>query len=190
MRPPVDSPSEIARIRAGDEAAFEALFHAYFAPLCDFAERYVGAPDVAEELVQTLFFDLWTQRAAWAPRGSARAYLFGAVRNRALNHLRHRRVEERWRAASVRAASVREGHLGAAPADAADEIEAAELRTALARAVARLPERARLVVVLRWQHQLRHAEIAEVLGISVKGVENQLARALRALRTHLGGHGR
>jgi RNA polymerase sigma-70 factor (ECF subfamily) len=45
-----------------------------------------------------------------------------------------------------------------------------------------LPERCRLVMQLRWEEQLSHAEIAEVMGITVKGVERQLARGLRALR--------
>jgi RNA polymerase sigma-19 factor, ECF subfamily len=48
-----------------------------------------------------------------------------------------------------------------------------------------LPERCRLVMHLRWRDQLRHAEIASVMGISVKGVEMQLARGLRALRALL-----
>jgi DNA-directed RNA polymerase specialized sigma24 family protein len=46
-----------------------------------------------------------------------------------------------------------------------------------------------MVVELRWQHGLRHGEIAEVMGISVKGVENQLGRALKALRGMLGDFG-
>ena len=42
------------------------------------------------------------------------------------------------------------------------------------------------MVELRWRHGLRHGEIAQVMGISVKGVENQLGRALKALRATLG----
>ena len=48
-----------------------------------------------------------------------------------------------------------------------------------------LPERCRLVMQLRWREQLSYAEIAEVMQISVKGVENQLARGLAALRRRL-----
>ena len=49
-----------------------------------------------------------------------------------------------------------------------------------------LPERRRMVVVLRWQHQMSHTEIANVLGISVKTVEVQMGRALASLRKQLG----
>jgi DNA-directed RNA polymerase specialized sigma24 family protein len=41
-------------------------------------------------------------------------------------------------------------------------------------------------MLLRWREQLSHAEIAEVLGISTKGVEGQLARGLRAMRARFG----
>jgi RNA polymerase sigma-70 factor, ECF subfamily len=52
-------------------------------------------------------------------------------------------------------------------------------------AIAQLPERCRLVMQLRWQEQLGYSEIASILGISVKGVEIQLARGLRALRARV-----
>ena len=61
-------------------------------------------------------------------------------------------------------------------------LEQSELRSRLDAALAALPERCRLVMHLRWREQLRHAEIASVMGISVKGVENQLARGLAAIR--------
>ena len=44
----------------------------------------------------------------------------------------------------------------------------------------------RMVVVLRWQHQLTNPEIARIMGISVKGVEMQFSRALADLRRKLG----
>ena len=53
-------------------------------------------------------------------------------------------------------------------------------------AVLALPERRRMVVVLRWRHQMSYAEIASVLGISVKTVEVQMGRALASLRKQLG----
>jgi DNA-directed RNA polymerase specialized sigma24 family protein len=45
----------VEAIRAGDAAAFEAMFHQYHAPFCSFAHRYLGARDLAEEMVQEVF---------------------------------------------------------------------------------------------------------------------------------------
>jgi RNA polymerase sigma factor (sigma-70 family) len=60
-----------------------------------------------------------------------------------------------------------------------------ELADACRRAIHALPERQRAVVTLRWQHRMSHAAIAHAMGISVKGVENQLTRAHKALRKYM-----
>ena len=72
-----------------------------------------------------------------------------------------------------------------APDRADVELEREDLRARVTAAVESLPERCRLVMHLRWRDQLRHAEIAAIMGISVKGVEMQLSRGLRALRALL-----
>jgi RNA polymerase sigma-70 factor (ECF subfamily) len=64
-------------------------------------------------------------------------------------------------------------------------LESAELQSRVTAAFATLPERCRLAMHLRWREGLSYAEIADVLGIGVKGVENQLARGLKALRARL-----
>ncbi|GLC27142.1 RNA polymerase sigma-70 factor [Roseisolibacter agri] len=176
----------VARARAGDEAAFAALFHAHYAALCSFAVRYVHERALAEELVQELFAALWERRERFALRGggaSARAYLFAAVRNRALNLRARHAVERDWADAEGRADEIT---LHPSPPSADAALEQAELHARLNAAMASLPERCRLVMQLRWREQLSYADIATVMGISTKGVENQLARGLRALRGLLG----
>src|SRR6185503_19604962 len=181
LPPPREDRDLAERIRRGDAGAFEELFREHHAGLCRFAAGYVRDAAVAEELVQDVFFELWRGRAGWELRATLRAYLFGAVRNRALNHLKRAKREGGWLARLRRETDPADP--SPAPDRAAVEAEAA---AAVARAVARLPERARMAVELRWHHGLRHGEIAEVMGISVKGVENQLGRALKALRATLG----
>lgn len=172
------------RIRAGDSAAFEQLFRALHAPLVRFATRYSGDAARAEEIVQDVFFAIWQARADWTPRGSVRAYLFGAVRNRALNLRRRDELEDDWAAAEAHD-ETRTVHAASQSADV--ELEQAELVTRAHAALDALPARCRLVMHLRWRDGLSYAEIAEVLGIGVKGVENQLSRGLRAVRTKLLG---
>jgi RNA polymerase sigma-70 factor (ECF subfamily) len=184
-RPAIPLPDDVAdRVRAGDAAAFELLFRSQYAALCVVAERYVREPALAEELVQDVFAELWARRARWEVRTSARAYLFAAVRHRALNLRRHAAVERDWEE-DERAPEVRELHRPPVTPD--EELEAGELRRRLDAALDSLPERCRLVMHLRWRERLAYVEIAEALGISVKGVEVQLARGLRALRERLRG---
>jgi RNA polymerase sigma-70 factor, ECF subfamily len=177
-----DADDLVLRVRAGDEAAFEQLFRAYHARLCSFVNGYVRSREVAEEIVQDLFFAIWSQREQWVVSGNLRGYLYGAARNRALNHVKRSSMEKRWlegAAAEQDAAFQREVFT-----DSQDAQYNEESIDALRRALALLPERCALIMTMRWQHQLRYAEIAEALGISVKGVEHQLQRGMRALRAH------
>lgn len=178
------SPELIARAAAGDELAFEQLFKIMHPQLVAFGTRYVRDRARAEELVQDLFFDLWNSRGSWTIRTSLRSYLFGALRNRAFNLQRRDAVEQDWSRDEAQPA-VRALHQ--APARADDLFEAAEQRTALADAFAKLPERCQLAMHLRWRDELSYAEIADALGISIKGVENQLGRGLKAIRAQLVG---
>jgi RNA polymerase sigma-70 factor (ECF subfamily) len=167
------------RIRDGDPAALETLFHEHYASLCRFANRYLHDRAAAEDLVQDVFTSIWAGRLRLDVRGSLRAYLFAAVRNRALNLHKHQLVERDW-AHDEALPDVRALHR--APSRPDDLLDDAERRDRLRAALEALPERCRLVMQLRWEEQLTHAEISDVLGITVKGVERQLARGLRALR--------
>jgi RNA polymerase sigma-70 factor, ECF subfamily len=174
------SPTDLARrIRDGEPTALETLFHEHYAALCRFANRYLHDRAAAEDLVQDVFTSLWAGRLRLDVRGSLRAYLFAAVRNRALNLRKHQLVERDWEIDEA-IPDVRALHR--APPRPDDLLDDLERRSRLRAALEALPERCRLVMQLRWEEQLTHAEIAEVLGITVKGVERQLSRGLRALR--------
>lgn len=166
---------QVKRIRRGDRTAFEALFRAHYEALCRFAIRYVDSIEVAEDLVQDVFFDLWKRRRAWQPEQSARAFLYGAVRNQGLKH-------RRW-------ADVRENVQGhealadvAGPQDPARTVADRESLEVARKAISELPPRRRIVFLLSRRHGLTYAEIATALNISVKTVETQMGRALKALR--------
>jgi RNA polymerase sigma-70 factor (family 1) len=168
------------RVADGDEAAFTQLFLSHYASLCAFTFAYVGIKETAEDLVHDVFLRVWQQRRTWDPRDGVRAYLFAACRNSALNQLRDDATAARLSAA---AAAVDETPaLGQRPAEPVEASEAGELTEALRAAILALPERRRAVMTLRWQFQMRTAEIASVLGISAKAVEASFTRAAAELR--------
>jgi RNA polymerase sigma-70 factor (ECF subfamily) len=176
-------PGQLERIRAGDEKAFEELFKSYYQALCAFTDGYVRSRETAEELVQTMFLRLWEKRESWEPVTGIRAYLFAACRNQALDHLKHRRVVDRVTLAAGDVGSEEMGRTQ--PVQPDEAMHATELAEAFRLAVEQLPERRRAVVVLRWEHHLSNLEIARALGISVKGVEGHVTRALALLRDRL-----
>ncbi len=170
-------PSEehlVERIRSGDVEAFERLFRRYYDELYGFAWRYVPAHDLAEDLVQGVFVRIWLRRAEWRPR-RVKTYLYGAVRNEALQYLEHERVVRRSRPEVVRRGET------LVPSPEAEMIRS-ELAGRIEQAIERLPERRRLIFVMHRQHELTYGEIAAVLGISAHTVETQIRRALATLR--------
>jgi RNA polymerase sigma-70 factor (ECF subfamily) len=201
---PDEEASLVARIRAGDESAFQALYLRHHDDLWRFAYAYVRSRDVAEELVQDVFLSLWNTRAAWEVTTRPRAWLFASVRHLALNHLRHERVVARahgeagasggtGRAAEVHGdsalARIGSSTMGAPPAGQHEAVEARELDDAIARAIAELPERRRIAMTLRWKEDMSSLEIATVLGTTPEAVRVLLTRArsdLSALLQH--GH--
>ena len=77
----------------GGTAAFRELFDRYYAPLCRFAACWFHDRTSAEEIVLDTFTHIWQHAGELRISTSVRAYLFRAVRNRALNRLRDERTE-------------------------------------------------------------------------------------------------
>lgn len=165
----------LARLRAGDEQAFERLFRAFVPGLVALVTRYVGSRVVAEDLVQELFLTLWQRRMTLDVKQGVATYLYVAARNRAFAYLRHERVVAQH--ASTVAAPPHDRTL---PAEA-DLLTALDLQEA----IEQLPARCRLVFQLSRQRGMTNAEIAAFLDLSIKAVEAHLTRALRSLRRRL-----
>ena len=172
-------------IAAGEVLSFEDLFRAYHAKLCAFARSYVKCPDVAEELVEEVFLRTWELRGNLPGCVNQKSYLYTAVRNQALKHLAHECVVRESHA--VVKQMLRVPGMGQTPAAPDDEFQAKELAAVLQFAIDHLPDRCREAYTLYREHGRSYAEIAELMGISVRTVETQLARANKVLRRHLHG---
>lgn len=192
------SPSEpgapdisLQQLRDGDARAFETLFRRYYDVLYNLAYLYVRSRETAEELVQDVFCRMWERRATLPEPTSDRGieavlvYLYRAVRNSALNWLRHQRVETRL--SLMVNEDLQSPAMGAGPVSADAAVQSEEVRTLIVRAVARLPEPYREVLALRLDHQMSHSEIAALLQIPLKTVESRVTRAFRTLREALTG---
>lgn len=181
LQPPTVEADLIARIRAGDEAAFSDLFHRHYRALRIYAARINGKPGTSEEIVQQIFYRIWVNRERLVLTGSITGYLYAAVRNYALNQRDREKSEQRWQ----QSVAIEQDSAPSHAEFADEEVIAAELAAAVDRAVAELPPRCREAFVLRRQHHLSYAEIARIMEISPKTVEVQIGNALKALRRSL-----
>lgn len=172
----------IARVNQSDPDAFRELFEAYGAALVRYGQFFMRSEvAVAEDVVHDLFTYLWTHRHTLAVDRALRMYLYRAVRNRCTSVMRHERVKQH--------VATRLGPTEIAPPVVLPspdrENEIADLREAIERAIAELPPRGREIWRLNRTEGMSYAEIAALLGLSVKTIETHMARALRSLRESL-----
>ena len=175
---PQDTDSDrIRRLRAGDRGALEELFHRQYGPLVSYAGSLLGNEvHQAEDVAQEAFLRLWKKRRALGEAGSLRALLFTTARNLALNERRD----------AMNRKKLLQSHRRRRPAAPADEEVAGRLlRKRIRGWIRELPERRREAFELSRFNQLTYEEIAEIMGVSVRTVENHIRLALQALRRRL-----
>ena len=165
----------IEQLLQGNEKAFETIFKSYYETMSLFAMRYVQSQAIAEEITQEVFVKLWSKQADIKINSSLKSYLYGAIRNACLNHLKHQKVVQEHVAFEL--------HNNATQVD--DVVEYNELQEAVDSAIAKLPEKCREVFEMSRFEGKKYKDIAEALQISVKTVENQMGKALKVLRNEL-----
>jgi RNA polymerase sigma-70 factor (ECF subfamily) len=160
-----------------DDQAFEELFRTYFPSLMAFSRRILANEDDAREVVHQVFINLWERRSEIDLSTSLKSYLFTSVNNRSLNVIRDRK---KFSSAEV---PERAGEW-----DVSAQIESIELEEKIRETINSLPERCQEIFKLNRMDGLKYAEIAGRLNISVKTVENQIAKALKILREQLANY--
>lgn len=135
--------------------------------------KYVKDLDEARNLVHEVFITVWEKFDSLPSDTNYRSYLYTAVRNRCLNHLRDTKKH-----LSIEKAEHK-------MTEESNSMEAAELEREIELAINSLPEKCRMVFEFSRMEGLKYGEIAEKMGISVKTVEAQMSKALTVLRAHL-----
>jgi RNA polymerase sigma-70 factor, ECF subfamily len=165
-------------LKAGNITAFEMLFKTYYQPLCNYAYTFVQDKDEAEEIVQTTFLAVWEKKEVLEIRTTIKPYLYAMVRNACLNVIKHEKIKQQH--AEVELA------MGERSVESvARTVMASELEKRIHQAMEALPEQCRLVFKLSRFEELKYAEIADQLSISIKTVENHMGKALKIMREQL-----
>ena len=166
----------LRKIKEGDIRAFEELFRCYYFPLCCYAAGITGQMEVAEEIVEELFYVLWKERERLQIFQSVKSYLYRATRNQSLQYCEHEEVRNRYREAVLSTSC---------PEDSTDphqQMECEELQKFINNALEKLPVRRRQIFEMHRLEGQKYVEIATRLSLSVKTVEAEMTKALRTLR--------
>ena len=147
-----------------------------------FAKNYVLANEDAENIVQDVFLVLWEKKDELEITYTLTTYLFTLVKNRCLNFLRHKLIEEEYNIQMKEELGFKLYALESLDYSYQSETE---LQEVVKRALDTLPERCREIFIKSRIEGLKYKEISEELGISVNTVENQIVTALKKLRVEL-----
>lgn len=172
------------RIREGDQFAARELFRRHYSGLCRFAYRLVRSKEDVEDIVEGVFERIWLNREKLKLYQSIKSYLFKAVQNQALDFLR-KKENKNFTLSELSGSRNCEDLESVSSSDPVQDMIERDLAEAVNEAIERLPQRCRLVLTLNGQEGLTYSEIADVLEISERTVENQIVRALKHLRRDL-----
>ena len=174
----------MARVRQRDTAALRDLYDRHSSMVYGLGLRILRDPTEAEDLVQDVFLHLWRRAELFdGQRGQFTGWLVSLARNRAIDRLRARRTRER----KTDEFEAEVADLPAPGASNPDETTyAAELRGAVTRALAHLPEPQRVALELAYFGGLSHTEIAERLAAPLGTVKARIRQGMIRLRDLLG----
>ena len=165
-------------LRNSDRSSFAELFDATYNPLIRYAMYIVHDQDAAADILQDVFLKLWFIRRDIDPERSLRALMYQMVRNYALNHERQRK---RHASEEVEAdhPSVRFDIL------ADEKLDAEVLQANIRYWIDSMPTRRREAFILSRYEGFSHDEIATLMGLAPKTVNNHIVLALQHIRSHL-----
>ncbi|MFT3932574.1 MAG: RNA polymerase sigma-70 factor [Chitinophagaceae bacterium] len=163
--------------RNEDPVAYKELFISFYNPLLRFAITLVKSKEQAEEVVSDVFINIWEKRKRIASISNFKVYLFIAVKNTALNYLskQNKNLTDNVDEAGIELKSIY--------FDPEQLMVTAEMVARIKSAIDSLPPKCKLIFKLIKEDELKYRDVAEILGISVKTVESQIAIALKKIGT-------
>ncbi|MBT9169787.1 MAG: ECF RNA polymerase sigma factor SigE [Actinobacteria bacterium] len=175
---------ELVSLLSQDKRALQELVHRYQNPIYNFARRLLGNQEDAFDVTQETFVRLINSAHTFKGLSRFSTWLFSIAANLCRDHLRERKKLVLWENDLEEKNPA--GLILTEDLPSAEEIiEAQELREELTRKLDQLSPKLREAIVLVDIQELKYAEIAEMLGISIGTVKSRVSRAREELRASL-----
>lgn len=162
------------QIQEGNKTAFNSLFRLKYTALCRFAQKYLQNESMSEEIVQQVFIRLWDQAPGITITSSLNAYLFQAVRNEALNSIKAEQTRRKYE-------SNFSGLVEIHSEDTINHRQLLAFKKELNNAIDALPYKCKEAFCLSKFGKFSYKEIADIMEVSPKTVENQIGIAFKKL---------
>lgn len=176
----------LARFRKGQRDVFGALVRRYQRELYGYLRRYLGDADLADDVFQTTFVQVFSKAAQYEPGRPVRPWLYAIATNQAIDALRrtNRRAAVSLEAVEGEVDGERRGlieMIESRDADPFDNVDAAETRALVRNCLDQLPEGMRQVILMAYYQGLKYQDIAEALDVPLGTVKSRLHAAVAKL---------
>ena len=166
----------IKKLANGDHEAFDVLFTRYYPIVKSFLLGFVKNEDIASDLAQDIFFKIWINRESVLQIISFKSWLFRIARNMVFDYYEHQAIKEKYN--HKRQEEVQSLYSGLIE----EELYARELALLIDISVEKMPAQRKRIFIMSRRDGFSNDEIAELLKISKRTVENHLTLALHDLR--------
>ena len=169
----------IERVKNSDKRAFQKLFYNFHDALFRLVVFKVKDSDLAEDISQETFLRVWKKRHSLIPEKSFFSLIARISTNLCYDHFRHSEVRNRHQDQLT--------YYGKSEFDDPEKVSQAKMLEEEIQKVVneKLPAKCRSIFILSRMDRKTNQEIAEILDLSVRTVENQIYRALKILRKNL-----
>jgi RNA polymerase sigma-70 factor (family 1) len=158
-----------------DSAAYKDLFLLYHKRLVSFSSTITHSKESAEEVVSDVFMKLWTSRKALMAVENFHLYIYIITKNLSINRIVKDKKKESF-SLDETAVNVKNVY-----ADPEQLLITAEMQKRIMAAIQQLPPKCQLIFKLIREDGLKYKEVAELLNLSLKTVENQMTIALKKI---------
>jgi RNA polymerase sigma-70 factor, ECF subfamily len=173
----------LEKIISGDESSFEIVYRFYYPRLNYFAKQYLFEEDVARNIVQDTFTELWDKRESLRNDSNLQAWLFTVTKHKSLKEISHLKSKLNYDN-FIKSRQLEVNYKSLSDFDTS-HIIFEELQIQIQNAIEKLPPACRKVFEMSRFEDKKNKEIAEELNLSIKTVEAQISKALKSLKCDL-----
>ncbi|MCG6187360.1 RNA polymerase sigma-70 factor [Maribellus maritimus] len=181
MRKVTEINKVINELRKGKTPAYEKLFKLYYPRLFKYAHHFLDDSFVTEDLIQEVFIEVWNKRKLFISEKQFTSYLFKMVRNKCLNILKRKVIEEKYLSSQAQLKSEELYHISFGIEDDFDSMEK-NLSQIIEDVITQMPDRCSEAFHLKWIEGKKIREISEIMNISTTMVDKHLAKGLEIAR--------
>ncbi|CAN5525040.1 RNA polymerase sigma-70 factor [soil metagenome] len=175
----LEEPELIDLIKKGNRKAFEEIYERYWFKLYKISIQRIKSTEDAKDLVQDLFISFWLKKEILEINTSFSSYLHTALKYKIINYIESNLVKSNYLSSLSKTFSNSEDHI-------TEELYHKELQNILESGINNLSPKVKEVFELSRNEQMSISDIAKKYNVSQQTVKNQISKALKSLRVHVG----